>query len=226
VRHGLILAATGLVLAGCTTGQLAGVQGDPTPDRPGTRITIRNPNDAKWMAVRPAGQQAPQGQQKTTSMLFWVCRPLACASGQAAVGALNSPSPTRHPDRKALEKAAKLLAVQTRAQDLMAEAASEGDERITALSSRVTDVRGYPAIIAESKRTSHGKASFVMRGELFIGLFRVRLISTSSDRAEAKRNFDEFTAAMEIVDVEPGQPTQPPEPAPPPSALDGPPDRT
>ena len=105
----------------------------------------------------------------------------------------------------------------------MAEAASEGDERITALSSRVTYVRGYPAIIAESKRTSSGKASFVIRGELFIGLFRVRLISTSSDRAEAKRNFDEFADAMEIVDVEPGQPAEAPEP-PPPSALDGPPD--
>jgi hypothetical protein len=151
--------------------------------------------------------------------LMWVCRPLACASGQAAVGAQNSPSPTRHPDRKALEKAAKLLSVQTRAQDMMAEAASEGDERITALSSRVTDVRGYPAIIAESKRTSRGKASYVMRGELFIGLFRVRLISTSTDRAEAKRNFDEFTEAMEIIDVEPGQQESAPEP-PPPSALD------
>lgn len=214
------MAAAALVLAGCTTGQLAGVtQGDPTPERPGTKITVRSPNNAKWMAIRP------DGQPKATNMMMWVCRPLACASGQAAVGAQSSPSPTRHPDRKALEKAAKLLAVQTRAQDMMAEAASEGDERITALSSRVTDVRGYPAIVAESKRTNRGKASFVMRGELFIGLSRVRLISTSSDRAEAKRNFDEFTEAMEIVDVEPGQPGQAPEP-PPPSALDGPPDRT
>ena len=220
MRHFLILAGAALVLAGCATGQLAGMQGDPTPDRPGTKITVRNPNNAKWVAIRPANQP-----KTATNMMMWVCRPLACASGQAAVGAQNSPSPTRHPDRKALEKAAKLLAVQTRAQDMMAEAASEGDERITALSSRVTDVRGYPAIIAESKRTSSGKASFVIRGELFIGLFRVRLISTSSDRAEAKRNFDEFADAMEIVDVEPGQPAEAPEP-PPPSALDGPPDRT
>ena len=36
---------------------------------------------------------------------------------------------------------------------------------------------------------------------------------------------DEFVAAMEIVDVEPGEPAPVPEP-PPPSALDGPPDRT
>jgi hypothetical protein len=211
------MAAAGLVLAECaTSGQLAGVAGDPSDS---TEITVRNPNNAKWMAVRPPGQP------KTANMMLWVCRPLACASGQAAIGAQSSPSPTRNPDRKALEKAARLLAVQTRAQDMMAEAASEGDERITALSSRVTDVRGYPAIIAESKRTSRGKASFVMRGELFIGLSRVRLISTSSDRAEARRNFDEFAEAMEIVDVEPGQSGQPLE-SPAPAALDGPPDRT
>jgi hypothetical protein len=219
VRQFLILAAAGFMLAGCaSSGQLGGM-GDPTPEKPGTRITLRNPNDAKWMAVRQAGQP------KATSMTMWLCRPLACASGQAAVGAQNSPSPTRHPDRKALEKAASLLAVQTRAQDMMMEAASEGDERITALSSKVTDVRGYPAIIAESKRTNRGKANFVMRGELFIGLFRVRLVSTSSDRAEAKRNFDEFAAAMEIVDVEPAQPGQAPEP-PAPAALESTPDRT
>ena len=220
MRDFLIIAAAGFMLAGCTSsGQLAGMaSGDPTAERPGTRISLRNPNEAKWLTVRQAGQP------KATSMLMWVCRPLACAGGQAAVGAQHSPSPTRHPDRKALEKAASLLAVQTRAQDMMMEAASEGDERITALSSRVTDVRGYPAIIAESKRTNRGKVNFVMRGELFIGLFRVRMLSTSSDRAEAKRNFEEFVAAMEIVDVEPGQPGQAPEPAP--VALDSTPDRT
>src|SRR3954469_22748569 len=139
-----IIAVAALALAGCASlGQSVGAARDPTPERPGTRITVRNPNNAKWMAV-----QAP-GQSKGTPM--WICRPLACASGRAAVAAQNGPSPTRYPDRKALEKAASLLAVQTRAQDMMMEAASEGDERVTALSSRVADVRGYPAIIAESK---------------------------------------------------------------------------
>jgi len=221
VRGFLVIAAVGFVLSGCATpGQTPGMaSADPTPEKPGTRIAIRNPNNSKWMAVQQSGQP------KSTNALMWLCRPLACASGQAAIAAQSSPSPTRHPDRKALEKAAGLLAVQTRAQDMMMEAASEGDERITALSSRVIDVRGYPAIIAESKRMNRGKASFIMRGELFIGLFRVRLISNSADRAEAKRNFDEFVAAMEIVDVEPGQPATSPEP-PVPSALEGPPDRT
>ena len=121
------------------------------------------------------------------------------------------------PDRKALEKAANLLAVQTRAQDMMMDAASEGDERVAPLSSRVTDIRGYPAIIAESKRTNRGKASFVMRGELFVGLIKVRLVSSSGDRAEAKRNFDEFVAAMEILDVAPGESAPAADPPPPPT---------
>jgi hypothetical protein len=217
MRYFLVIAAMGLALAGCTSaGQLA--MGDPTPEKPGTRVTIRNPNNQKWMAAQQAGQPKP------TNGSLWVCRPLACASGQAMVATQLSTSPTRHPDRKALEKAANLLAVQTRSQDMMMEAASEGDDRIAPLSSKVTDVRGYPAIIAESKRTSRGKVSFIMRGELFVGMARVRLVAASSDRADAKRYFDEFVAAMEIVDVEPGQPAAAPEPAPP-AALDRTPDR-
>jgi hypothetical protein len=208
MRHVLILTLAALALAGCaSTGQLAGLAArDPTPERPGTKITVRNPNTAKWMAV-----QMP-GQPKGTPM--WVCRPLACGSGRAAVAAESSPSPTRSPDRKALEKAANLLAVQTRAQDMMMDAASEGDERVAPLSSRVTDIRGYPAIIAESKRTNRGKASFVMRGELFVGLIKVRLVSSSGERAEAKRNFEEFVAAMEILDVAPGEPAPAADPPP------------
>lgn len=182
-------------------------------EKPGTRITIRNPNVQKWVAARQTGQPKP------TNVSIWVCRPLACASGNAMVGTEIGSSPTRHPDRKALEKAANLLAVQTRSQDMMMEAASEGDDRIAPLSSKVTDIRGYPAIIAESKRTSRGKASFIVRGEWFIGLARVRLVAASSDRADAKRYFDEFVTAMEIVDVEPPQPGATPEP-PPPAALD------
>jgi hypothetical protein len=208
-----LIGAIALALAGCsTTGQLGNLS-DPTPEKPGTRITIRNPNVQKWVAARQTGQPKP------TNVSIWVCRPLACASGNAMVGTEIGNSPTRHPDRKALEKAANLLAVQTRSQDMMMEAASEGDDRIAPLSSKVTDIRGYPAIIAESKRTSRGKASFIVRGELFIGLARVRLVAASSDRADAKRYFDEFVTAMEIVDVEPPQPGATPEPAPP-AALD------
>ena len=83
------------------------------------------------------------------------------------------------------------------------EAASEGDERQTSLSSKVTEMRGYPAIIAEVRRTTRAKVRYIMRGDLFIGNILVKIVSISSTREEAKRNFDEFVVAMEIVDVEP-----------------------
>jgi hypothetical protein len=84
------------------------------------------------------------------------------------------------------------------------DAASEGEERITPLASGVTEIRGYPAITAESKKTyGRGKTDYIYRGDVFVGLTMVRLISISSTRAEAKRNFDEFAEAMEILDVPP-----------------------
>jgi hypothetical protein len=83
VRCCLVIAALGLALSGCATpGQSPGMaSADPTPEKPGTRIAIRNPNNSKWMAV-----QQP-GQPKSPNAQMWLCRPLACASGQAAVGA-------------------------------------------------------------------------------------------------------------------------------------------
>ena len=100
------------------------------------------------------------------------------------------------------------------------EAASEGDERVTPISSRVTEVRGYPAIVAESKRTSRGKHSYVYRGDLFVGTLLVRLVSSAPDRDEAKRHFDSFATAMEISDVEPSAPPAPAEASTGPVALD------
>ena len=52
------------------------------------------------------------------------------------------------------------------------------------------------------KRTSRGKVSYVMRGDLFIGLALVKVVSHSTTREEAKKNFDEFVNMMEITDIE------------------------
>ena len=186
----LVLAC--LSLAACNTagqGVTGSMQGS-------TGIRLANPDSTKWVVAQASGRPQP------SNVRIWVCRPLAC-SGFAGVGISSQRSPTRNPDRKALEKAAKLLATQTKAEDMMVDAASEGDERLTPLSSRVTEVRGYPAIIAETKRTSRGKASYTMRGELFIGAMLVKMMSVAPDRDEAKRHFDSFVAAMEINDVDP-----------------------
>jgi hypothetical protein len=71
----------------------------------------------------------------------------------------------------------------------------------------VTEVRGYPAIMAEAKKTTRGKTDYVYRSDIFVGL-------TMSVRAEAKRHFDVFAEAMDILDVPPPAPgSQPQTPA-------------
>ncbi len=193
----------GAVLSGCGAGGSRLTAASLSPERPGTSVKVTNPNPSKWVgsARRVAGQPRP--------ISVFTCKPLACA-GAAAVAVQFGSSPTRHPDKAALEKAARLLTTQAKAEDLMADAASEGDERVAPLSSTVTQVRGYPAIVAETKRTSHGRPRFIYRGDLFIGQALVKIMSASTTRAEAKRNFDEFTGIMEIVDFEPPAPGAPP----------------
>lgn len=190
-----VVVAAGLALAGCA-GQLAAWQGPPTSERPGTQITLRNPDTTKWQPVVPPG---PRGPGRPS---LWACRPIMC-SDAAMISAQTIPSPTRDPDSKALQTAAKLLAAQTRAQDIMLEAASDGENRVTALSNKVTQVRGYPAITAEMKSVTGKRIRYLVRGELFVGLFIVKVLSVSDRLQEANRNFDSLVAAMEIVDVPP-----------------------
>jgi hypothetical protein len=191
-RIALILLATCALAACASLGNLT-----PGPGVPGTRVTIKNPNPEKWAVTQPAAQV------KTSGFQAWACKPLACSAERSAVLGTFGKSPTRNPDKEALARAAKLLAVQTKAQDMVMEAASEGDERITPLTSGVTEVRGYPAIMAEAKKTTRGKTDYIYRSDIFVGLTTVRLISVSSVRAETKRHFDEFAEAMEILDVPP-----------------------
>jgi hypothetical protein len=210
------------MLGGClATSQNASLTGTPGIDKPGTTVKVNNPDFNKWV-LRRAGQTPVDPRSPlvaSTKMTIWTCRPLAC-SGNAVVGIVMAQSPTRHPDRVALEKAAKLLSTQAKAQDLVADAASEGDIRITPLSSKVMDLRGYPAIVAESKRTTRGKASYTIRSDIFVGSALVKLTAISYDRQEAKRSFDAFLASIEINDME--SPAPPPAPSADPVALDGP----
>ncbi len=195
-----IIFVASVALAACagTLGNLT-----PGPGVPGTRVTIKNPNPEKWAFTQPAAQVKASGVQA------WACKPLACSAERSAVVSAFGKSPTRNPHKEALARAAKLLAVQTKAQDMVMEAASEGDERITPLTSGVTEVRGYPAIMAEAKKTTRGKTDYIYRTDIFVGLTMVRLISVSSVRAEAKRHCSEFAEAMEILDVPPPAPGSP-----------------
>lgn len=192
----VILLALGAALSACgKTGEQLASANMPTPDKPGTNVKFQNPNPNKWVVTQ--NRQTAPGLWATV----YACKPLACA-GAAGVGIQGTPSPTRTPDRTALEKSAKLLPTQAKADDLMAEAASGGDERVSFITSGVTEVRGYPAILAETKRTTRGKARYLLQGNLFVGSLLMKVWSVSTTREEAKRNFDEFIAVMEVVDIE------------------------
>ena len=209
-RAWLIALVSSALLSGCAgPGAVsglgaAGVGAPPSAERPGTRVTLRNPDPAKWTFMRPRdpAQLKPTNGQVTR---LWACRPLACG-GAAVVAIQTAQSPTRHPDRKALEKMAKFMPAQARAQDIMMEAVSDGEDRMTPLSSTVTEVRGYPAIMSESKRTSKSKVTYNVRGDMFIGIMIVRVLSVSTDRADAKKNFEAFVTALEVLDVPPEEP--------------------
>jgi hypothetical protein len=198
----LLVACVSLAVAGCNAATLNRLSNAPISEQnPGTSVKVKNPDPGKWAFVNPVPANPAALNPTPARPGFWICKPLACA-GDAAVSVFTGRSPTRNPDRTALEKAAKLLPTQFKAQDLMMEAASEGDERITSLSSKVTTVRDYPAIVAEAKRTSYRKERFMLRADLFIGVLQVRVVSIATQRAEAMKHFESFVAAMEIVDVE------------------------
>jgi hypothetical protein len=201
-RLGATLAIAAM-LGACVTARTGTVatlgDGSEMPlERPGTRIKVRNPLPEKWAISRVQSTK----QDQTSSGRVWICRPLACAA-QAAVSIQLRKSPTRNPDRKALEKIAKLLPTQAKAQDLMMEAVSDGDERIAAISTKVTEVRGYPAILGELKKTSRGKISYLLRGDIFVGDALVKVTALSSERADNQKHFDSFMEAMEIQVVDP-----------------------
>lgn len=196
VRRICVLGLLGLGLAGCAGASLGALGGPPSADRPGTQINLKNPDPTRWQPV------APSGPRKPGTPSVWICRPLTC-SDNAVIAADMLPSPTRNPDSKTLETAAKLLAAQTRAQDVMLEAVSDGETRLTALSNKVTQVRGYPAITAEMKRVAGKRTRYLVRGDVFVGLFIVKVMSASDSRLEASRNFDAFMDVMDIVDVPP-----------------------
>jgi len=172
----------------------------------GTQVKVTNPNPTRWVVVpTPA-------RYRVLGIKIFACRPLACA-GSATVVFGSHRSPTREPDRHALEKAAKLLPTQAKARDLVMDAASEGEERLTSLSSKVTKIRGYPAIVAETKRTSHRKVTYIYQGHLFIGDRLVKMGAISTRRDEAKHNFNEFVAVLSITDYLPSGPPAQPVPA-------------
>jgi hypothetical protein len=181
---------------------LAQTAGDDAskPLKPGgVRVTTRAPDADKW-----DGQKSANGMQRV-----FKCKPLACADAEI-VTIIFSKSPTRHPDPEALEKLAKTdLPKSLHAADAAREVLADGDAKLETLSSKTATLKGYPAVVNET-RLSQGKMSIYLNTAIiFAGPLMIRLQSSSKNQALAQKSLNEFVEAMKIEEGPPGSPTLP-----------------
>jgi hypothetical protein len=167
------------------------------PIKPGgVRITTKAPEPDKW-----DGQRSANGMVRV-----FKCKPLACPDA-ATVTITFLKSPTRHPDPPALEKFAKVeLPKSMRALDAAREILSDGAEKIETVSSKTATLKGYPAVVSETKFSKGKTATYLDSAIVFAGPVMIRVFSTSQNRDWAKKTLDQF---VEVMNIEEGPPLQP-----------------
>jgi len=167
------------------------------PIKPGgVRITTKAPEPDRW-----------DGKRSANGMLrVFKCKPLACPDA-ATVTITFLKSPTRHPDPQALEKFAKVeLPKSMRALDAAREILSDGAEKIETVSSKTATLKGYPAVVSETKFSKGKTATYLDSAIVFAGPVMIRVFSTSQNRDWAKKTLDQF---VEVMNIEEGPPLQP-----------------
>jgi hypothetical protein len=167
------------------------------PVKPGhVRITTKAPEPDKW-----DGQRSPNGMVRV-----FKCKPLACPDA-ATVTITFLKSPTRHPDPQALEKFAKVdIPKSMRALDAAREILSDGAEKIETTSSKTATLKGYPAVVSETKFSRGKTATYLDSAIVFAGPVMIRVFSTSQNRDWAKKSLDQF---VEVMNIEEGPPLPP-----------------
>jgi hypothetical protein len=167
------------------------------PIKPGgVRITTKAPEPDKW-----DGQRSANGMVRV-----FKCKPLACPDA-ATVTITFLKSPTPHPDPQALEKFAKVeLPKSMRALDAAREILSDGAEKIETVSSKTATLKGYPAVVSETKFSKGKTATYLDSAIVFAGPVMIRVFSTSQNRDWAKKTLDQF---VEVMNIEEGRPLQP-----------------
>jgi hypothetical protein len=153
-----------------------------------TRVTIRNPDPAKW-----AGSSGFFSRSKAE----FVCRPLACPAA-AKVTANISNSPTRSPDPQALAKLASKIPESVAQANVNAAAMGKKVER---LSSGTTTLRGYPAIVQELRLVRENGPVYLSHAMMFVKSALVTISSVSPSQELARRNRDLFIKVMDVEDT-------------------------
>lgn len=178
---------------------------DTRPIKPGgVRVFTRSPELGKWDV-----QTLNNGAKRV-----FRCKPLGCPSPQTIIFTFTK-SPTRKPDPTALEKYAKVdfpksLRAFLAAQEVM----TEKNFRIETLTAKTATVKGYPAVINQSRLTGGKVTSYVDTTILFAGPLMIRIESSSFNRDLAQKSLQEFIEVMTITEGPPLQPPSTPTPAP------------
>jgi hypothetical protein len=192
---GVLIFVPAVALAQSAAGDAA-----KPPLKPGgVRVTTRAPDTDKW-----DGQKSANGLQRV-----FKCKPLACADAEI-VTIQFSKSPTRHPDPEALEKLAKTdLPKSIHAADAAREVLADGDAKIETLSSKTATVKGYPAVVNETKLTQGKVAVYLNTTIIFAGPLMIRMQSISKNKDLAQKSLQQFVEVMQIEEGPPGSPSLP-----------------
>ena len=168
----------------------------------GVRITTKAPEPDKW-----DGQCSANG-----AVRVFRCKALACPDA-TTVTITFLKSPTRHPDPQALEKFAKIeLPKSMRALDAAREILTDGAEKIETMSSKTATLKGYPAVVSETKFARGKTATYLDAAIVFAGPVMIRVFSSSQNRDFAKKTLDQFVEVMNIEEgpaLPPGTETTP-----------------
>jgi hypothetical protein len=196
MKTSIVAAFCAVVFAVPASAQTGGDEASKPIKPGGVRITTKAPEPDKW-----DGQRSANGMVRV-----FKCKPLACPDA-ATVTITFLKSPTRHPDPQALEKFAKVeLPKSMRALDAAREILSDGAEKIETVSSKTATLKGYPAVVSETKFSKGKTATYLDSAIVFAGPVMIRVFSTSQNRDWAKKTLDQF---VEVMNIEEGPPLQP-----------------
>ncbi len=177
------------------------------PIKPGgVRVFTRAPELDKWNV---------QTLNNSAKRVFQ-CKPLACPSPETVTFTFTR-SPTRKPDPTALEKYAKVdFPKSLRAALAALEVMTEKNTKIETLVAKTDTLKGYPAVINESRLTSGKAVSYLDPTMIFAGPIMVRIQSASPSRDLAQKSLQEFIEVMTITEGPPAPlpaPSTPPKPS-------------
>jgi hypothetical protein len=196
MKTSIVAAFCAVVFAVPVSAQTGGDDASKPIKPGGVRITTKAPEPDKW-----DGQRSANGMVRV-----FKCKPLACPDA-ATVTITFLKSPTRHPDPQALEKFAKVeLPKSMRALDAAREILTDGAEKIETMSSKTATLKGYPAVVSETKFSKGKTATYLDSAIVFAGPVMIRVFSTSQNRDWAKKTLDQF---VEVMNIEEGPPLPP-----------------